>query len=66
MTIFTKFQLKRFFSFGEHLFQDQICRPGIRTVPQNPYAGRMSDTPGLRFQKYLSKNEVSTVNVYQK
>ena len=25
----------------------------------------MSDTPGVRFQKYLSKNEVSTVNVYQ-
>ena len=41
------FDLKDF-CLEEHFFIDQIRRPGIRIVPQNPYTGRMSDTLGLR------------------
>ena len=40
------FNLKDFFSCGKQFFEDQSRRPGIRTVPQNPYAGRKMSRRG--------------------
>ena len=40
------FNLKKFFSYGERFFEDQILIPGIRTVPQDITSRATSQFPG--------------------